>query len=59
MSAEGLFFTGFALAACLGAIAVIISQSVVRMAFWLIISLGSTAGLFFWRTPISSEPPSC
>jgi len=47
MSAEGLFFTGFALAACLGAIAVIISQSVVRMAFWLIISLGSTAGLFF------------
>ena len=24
-----------------------VSQSIVRMAFWLIISLGSTAGLFF------------
>jgi len=47
MSGENLFFTGLALAACLGAIAVVVSQSVVRMAFWLIISLGSTAGLFF------------
>ncbi|MDG2127975.1 MAG: NADH-quinone oxidoreductase subunit J [Fuerstiella sp.] len=42
-----LFFTIFALAACLGAVAVVISQSVVRMAFWLIVSLGSVAGLFF------------
>ena len=40
-------FTIFALAACLGAIAVVVSQSVVRMAFWLIVSLGSVAGLFF------------
>ena len=27
--------------------AVVVSQNVVRMAFWLIVSLGSTAGLFF------------
>lgn len=40
-------FTIFALAACLGAIAVVISQSIARMAFWLIVSLGSVAGLFF------------
>ncbi|MEQ9410404.1 MAG: NADH-quinone oxidoreductase subunit J [Fuerstiella sp.] len=40
-------FTVFALAACLGAIAVVVSQSVVRMAFWLVVSLGSVAALFF------------
>ena len=40
-------FTVFALAACLGAVAVVISQSIARMAFWLIVSLGSVAGLFF------------
>ncbi|MCA9085279.1 MAG: NADH-quinone oxidoreductase subunit J, partial [Planctomycetaceae bacterium] len=40
-------FLLFALAACGGAIAVVLSQTVVRMAFWLIISLGSVAGLFF------------
>lgn len=40
-------FTIFALAACLGAVAVVISQSIARMAFWLIVSLGSVAGLFF------------
>ena len=45
--AESVFFTIFALAACLGAIAVVISQNVARMAFWLVVSLGSTAGLFF------------
>jgi NADH-quinone oxidoreductase subunit J len=47
MSGQTLFFTLFALGACLGAIAVVVSQSVIRMAFWLIISLGSTAALFF------------
>lgn len=47
MTGESLLFTVFALSACLCAIAVVISQSVVRMAFWLVISLGSTAGLFF------------
>lgn len=42
-----VMFTIFALAACLGAVAVVISQSMARMAFWLVVSLGSTAGLFF------------
>ncbi len=37
----------FAITTCVGALAVVLSQSVVRMAFWLIVSLGSTAGLFF------------
>ena len=44
---EQILFGLFALVTCGGAIAVVISQNVVRMAFWLIISLGSTAGLFF------------
>lgn len=44
---ETLIFAIYALAACGGAIAVVVSQNVVRMAFWLIISLGSVAGLFF------------
>lgn len=43
---EGAFWV-FALAAIAGAIAVVVTQNVVRMAFWLIISLGATAGLFF------------
>lgn len=42
-----VLFTLFALSSCLGAIAVVVSQSLVRMAFWLIVSLGSIAGLFF------------
>ncbi len=42
-----LLFWIFAAATCLGAVAVVLSQSVVRMAFWLVVSLGSTAGLFF------------
>ena len=41
------FLLLFALSSCLGAVGVIISQSLVRMAFWLIVSLGSVAGLFF------------
>lgn len=40
-------FVLFAIGTCAGAVAVVLSQSVVRMAFWLIVSLGSTAGLFF------------
>jgi NADH:ubiquinone oxidoreductase subunit 6 (subunit J) len=47
MSAQSLLFWVFALAAAAGAIAVVVSQNIVRMAFWLIVSLGSTAGLFF------------
>ena len=44
---ESLLFVLFALAAAGGAVAVALNQNVVRMAFWLIVSLGSTAGLFF------------
>lgn len=44
---ESLLFTLYALAACGGAIAVVLSQNVARMAFWLVVSLGSVAGLFF------------
>ncbi len=40
-------FTVFATVACGAALAVVLSQNVVRMAFYLVISLGSTAGLFF------------
>jgi NADH-quinone oxidoreductase subunit J len=37
----------FALMAVACAVAVVVSQNVVRMAFWLILSLAATAGLFF------------
>lgn len=44
---ETFLFVLFALSACGGALAVVLTQNVVRMAFWLVISLGSVAGLFF------------
>jgi NADH-quinone oxidoreductase subunit J len=44
---ETFLFTLFAIGAAGGAVAVVLSQSVVRMAFYLVIALGSTAGLFF------------
>lgn len=47
MNNESILFTIFALMTCASAIAVVVSQTVVRMAFWLIISLGSVAALFF------------
>lgn len=47
MTAQQLVFGIFAVVTCFSAVAVVVSQSVVRMAFWLIVSLGSTAGLFF------------
>lgn len=47
MSGQQLLFWVFSLTTCGGAIAVVLSQNVVRMAFWLIISLGASAGLFF------------
>lgn len=47
MIAETVLFLLFAFGACGGALAVVISQNVVRMAFWLVAALGSTAGLFF------------
>lgn len=43
---QALFYL-YALIACGGAIAVVLSQNVVRMAFWLVVSLSSTAFLFF------------
>jgi len=44
---QSFLFVVFALTACGGALAVVFSQSVVRMAFYLVVSLGATAGLFF------------
>lgn len=44
---QSFFFLLFALIACVAGIAVVISANIVRMAFYLIVSLGATAGLFF------------
>lgn len=41
------FFLVFAIAACAFAVALVVSSNVVRMALYLIFSLGATAGLFF------------
>jgi NADH:ubiquinone oxidoreductase subunit 6 (subunit J) len=41
------FFLLFALAACGGALAVVLADNVVRMALYLVLSLGAVAGLFF------------
>jgi NADH:ubiquinone oxidoreductase subunit 6 (subunit J) len=47
MTPEALLFWLFALGACGAALAVVVSQNIVRMAFWLVMSLGSVAALFF------------
>lgn len=47
MSLEKLLYFIFAVSACAGAFGVVLTNNVSRMAFWLIVSLGSTAGLFF------------
>lgn len=47
MTTGALFFYVFAISACFSAVAVVLTQNIVRMAFWLLVSLGSTAGLFF------------
>ncbi|VAX39889.1 NADH-ubiquinone oxidoreductase chain J [hydrothermal vent metagenome] len=47
MSGEAVLFWFFAFLACGGAVAVVITQNVVRMAFCLIIALGSVSALFF------------
>ncbi|SFI17431.1 NADH-quinone oxidoreductase subunit J family protein [Planctomicrobium piriforme] len=44
---EQFLFSLYALVACAAAVAVVLSQNVVRMAFYLVISLCATAGLFF------------
>ncbi|QDT37178.1 NADH-quinone oxidoreductase subunit J family protein [Stratiformator vulcanicus] len=47
MSLELLLFGFLALVTCGGALAVVITPNVVRMAFWLIVSLGGVSGLYF------------
>jgi len=44
---HSVFFLIFAAAACMFAVAVVVSSNVVRMAFYLVMSLGAVAGLFF------------
>ena len=44
---HAFFFVFFALVACIAALGVLFSSNIVRMAFYLVISLGATAGLFF------------
>jgi NADH-quinone oxidoreductase subunit J len=44
---HSFFFFLFALVACAFAVLVVLSANIVRMAFYLTISLGATAGLFF------------
>ncbi len=44
---KGLLFWVFAILTCGGAVAVVATQNIVRMAFWLVVSLGSVAALFF------------
>jgi NADH:ubiquinone oxidoreductase subunit 6 (subunit J) len=44
---EQFLFWLFSLLACGAAILVVATQNVVRMAFWLVISLGSVSALFF------------
>ncbi|HEY4232649.1 MAG TPA: NADH-quinone oxidoreductase subunit J [Lacipirellulaceae bacterium] len=42
-----VFFLLFGTAACVFAVAVVLSANIVRMAFYLVLSLAATAGLFF------------
>ena len=44
---HSVFFLLFAVAACGFAFAVLLSSNIVRMAFYLVISLAATSGLFF------------
>lgn len=47
MTLEQFLFWMFAFIACGAAVLVVAVQNVVRMAFWLVISLGAVAALFF------------
>jgi NADH-quinone oxidoreductase subunit J len=47
MNWHSVYFLMFALFACGFALAVVFSSNIVRMAFYLVLSLGATAGLFF------------
>ncbi len=44
---HSFFFLLYGLAACVFAVALVVSENIVRMAFYLVLSLGSVAGLFF------------
>ncbi len=44
---HSFFFLLFSILACAFAVAVVVTTNIVRMAFFLVVSLGSTAGLFF------------
>lgn len=44
---HSVFFLLFSIMACLFALGVVFSSHIVRMAFYLVLSLGATAGLFF------------
>ena len=44
---HSFFFCLFALISCAFAAGVLVSTNIVRMAFYLVLCLGSTAGLFF------------
>jgi len=44
---HGFFFVFFALLTCGFALGVLFSNNIVRMAFYLVLSLGASAGLFF------------
>jgi len=47
LNPHSITFLLFALLACGFAIAVVLSSNIVRSAFYLTLSLGATAGLFF------------
>jgi NADH-quinone oxidoreductase subunit J len=47
MNWHSFFFLLFSLCACGFALAVVFTSNIVRMAFYLVLALGSTAGLFF------------
>jgi NADH:ubiquinone oxidoreductase subunit 6 (subunit J) len=44
---HGFFFLFFAIVACAFAVAVVIADNIVRMACYLVVSLGAVAGLYF------------
>jgi NADH-quinone oxidoreductase subunit J len=44
---HSLFFLLFALVACAFSVAVVVTSNIVRMAFFLVVALGATAGLYF------------
>lgn len=47
MTWSAVLFWILAGSACISAVAMLATQNIVRMAFWLLLSLGATGGLFF------------